>query len=494
MRRVSVLAAVGAAAVVALDGHGARAQGLDGERFVPAAGAAGGLQLERPVVPAHLGYGLGLFLNVADDGVVARDQVSGDTVARPLDHAFSADLLASLGLFDHFELAVHLPLRLIYSGDAITSNGTTLEAAAGVGDVRLVPKVGLGWVGDVKGGFAFGLAVPVSLPTGRASALRGAGAVTVEPRLLGLAYGERWFLNGSVGFRLREVDGPGAPGNELTFGVAGTYTLPVEDDALEVQVEAVAGWLPDEDGRAMSALPLELLAALVYRPAPRWSLIAGGGLGVTNAVAVPDFRVLAGVRYAVGVPGRGGQKDSDTDGVPDRQDRCPREPEDLDGFRDSDGCPEQDNDGDGIADDDDECPDDAEEPGGDRDGCPDRPRVVVRKGKMTVYGKVLFPIESASMLPRSEPLIDELARALREHPRIRRIEIAGHTDNTGRAAYNRSLSQERAETVKRSLVKRGIASQRLVTRGYGEDAPVAPNVTRAGRAKNRRVDFNILDD
>jgi outer membrane protein OmpA-like peptidoglycan-associated protein len=120
--------------------------------------------------------------------------------------------------------------------------------------------------------------------------------------------------------------------------------------------------------------------------------------------------------------------------------------------------------------------------------------VVVRKGKMIIYGKVLFPSESANMLPRSEPLIDEMARALREYPRIRKVEIAGHTDNTGDAAYNRSLSKERAEAVKRALVKRGIAEKRLVTRGYGEDTPVAPNVTRAGRAKNRRVDFNILDD
>jgi hypothetical protein len=92
---------------------------------------------------------------------------------------------------------------------------------------------------------------------------------------------------------------------------------------------------------------------------------------LTNAVGVPDFRALVGVRYAVGVPGRGGQKDSDTDGVPDHQDRCPRDPEDLDGFQDEDGCPEADNDRDGVPDDDDECPDDAEEPGGDKDGCPD---------------------------------------------------------------------------------------------------------------------------
>ena len=247
MRRLCFSAAAGAAGVVALGIGAVRAQGLDGERFVPAAGAAGGLQVERPVVPAHLGYGLGLFLNLSDDAVVARDQASGDTVATPLDHSFSADLLASLGLFDRFELALHLPVRMVYAGDAVTVDGALLEASSGLGDLRLVPKVGLGWMGDAQGGFAFGLAVPVSLPTGRASALRGAGGVTVEPRLLALAYGARWFVNGSLGFRFREADSPAAPGNELTFGLAGTYSLPVEDDALDVQLEAVGGWLPDED-------------------------------------------------------------------------------------------------------------------------------------------------------------------------------------------------------------------------------------------------------
>ena len=490
MRLLSVMPAVGSMALLTATAWG---QGLDGERFAPATGAAGGLLLERPVVPAHLGYGLGLFLNFADDAVVARDQASGETVGTPLDHGLSADLLASLGLFAYFELALHLPVRLLWAGDATTVGGSALEAAPGLGDLRLVPKVAFGWMGDARGGFALGAAVPVGLPTGRAAALRGAGGVTVEPRLLALAYGARWFLNGSLGFLVREADGPSGLGNELTFGLAGTYSLPMEDDELDLQLEAVGGWLPDEDGRAMAALPLELLAALVYKPLPRWSVYGGGGLGVTNAVGVPDFRMLAGLRYAVGVPGRGGEKDSDTDGIPDHQDRCPRDAEDLDGFQDADGCPEEDNDKDGVPDDDDECPEDAEEPGGDKDGCPDRPRVFVRKGQLVIYGKVLFPSESSNMLPRSEPLIDEMARALREHPRIRRVEIAGHTDSSGDAAYNRKLSQERAETVKRALVKRGIVSQRLVTKGYGEDGPVAPNVTRAGRAKNRRVDFNILD-
>src|SRR5947209_155943 len=100
------------AAVVIAAGATARAQaGFEGERLAPAAGAAGGVFVERPVVPFHLGYGFGLFLHFADDAVVVRDAAGGATLGTPLDGAASADLLASLGLFDFLELAVHLPVR-----------------------------------------------------------------------------------------------------------------------------------------------------------------------------------------------------------------------------------------------------------------------------------------------------------------------------------------------------------------------------------------------
>jgi outer membrane protein OmpA-like peptidoglycan-associated protein len=469
----------------------ARAQGLDGERFAPAAGAAGGFFVERPVVPAHLGYGLGLFLHLGDDALLVRDRPSGATRSLLLDTAFSLDLLASVGLFDRLELALHLPLRLVYSGEASTVDGGPLAAGEGIGDLRLVPKLALLHHGDELGGFLLGLAAPVSLPTGTASALRGSGGVTVEPRLLALGYGQRWYLAGSLGFRLRAGEAAYAPGHEVTFGAAFTVRPTSEDGWIDLQLEAVGGFLPGVEARALSNLPLEVLAGLIIRPAPRWSIYAGGGLGVTNGLAVPDFRLIGGLRYVVGLPTRGGQKDRDGDSIIDRQDRCPQEAEDLDGFEDGDGCPEADNDRDGIGDDEDECPDDAEERGGDGDGCPDRPRIVLRQGRIQVYGKVLFRTGSADISPKSDQLLDEMARLIEQHKQIKRLEIQGYTDSTGDADFNLKLSQERAGTVRSALIKRGVGERRLIARGYGEEHPIAPNLTNAGRAKNRRVEFAI---
>src|SRR3954452_19617230 len=103
--RMAVLVAALSVAVVST----ARAQvrGFDGERLAPAAGAAGGVFVERPIVPFHLGFGLGLFLHFADDAVVVRQGAA--VIGTPLDGAVSTDLLASIGLFDHLELALHLP-------------------------------------------------------------------------------------------------------------------------------------------------------------------------------------------------------------------------------------------------------------------------------------------------------------------------------------------------------------------------------------------------
>jgi OOP family OmpA-OmpF porin len=105
---------------------------------------------------------------------------------------------------------------------------------------------------------------------------------------------------------------------------------------------------------------------------------------------------------------------------------------------------------------------------------------------------VQFAVGSDNILPKSDQLVDEMARALTEHPEIKHVEIQGHTDSTGDDFFNLKLGQERAESVKRALHKRGVAPARLSAKGYGEQSPIAPNDTPAGRAKNRRVEFIIV--
>ncbi len=91
-------------------------------------------------------------------------------------------------------------------------------------------------------------------------------------------------------------------------------------------------------------------------------------------------------------------------------------------------------------------------------------------------------------------MLDAIATLIRDHPELKRIRVEGHTDSRGSAAYNKDLSLRRARSVVAALVQRGIEPGRLFPEGYGFDRPVADNKTALGRAKNRRVEFTILEE
>jgi outer membrane protein OmpA-like peptidoglycan-associated protein len=223
---------------------------------------------------------------------------------------------------------------------------------------------------------------------------------------------------------------------------------------------------------------MEVLGGLAWRPVAGWTLSAGAGPGLTDGLGTPDYRLAAAARFS---PVREEPAaDTDGDGLPDERDTCPTRAEDRDGFPDRDGCPEADNDGDRVLDDADECPQTAELAGGDGDGCPDRGRVRMHRGRLDVEGKVLFASASSELDPRSDTLLDDVAAMLEEHPEIAHLEIRGHTDDQGDAEMNDDLSQRRADSVKCALVARGIAADRLSTKGFGERRPIAPNDTPAG--------------
>jgi outer membrane protein OmpA-like peptidoglycan-associated protein len=183
------------------------------------------------------------------------------------------------------------------------------------------------------------------------------------------------------------------------------------------------------------------------------------------------------------------EPDNDKDGIADGKDKCPNEPEDLDGWQDDDGCPDLDNDGDGIADAADKCPN---EPGPAAEGgCPKKFELInVTDEKIELKQAVFFKTAKAVILPRSFGLLDEVAAALGARPTLQ-VRVEGHTDSRGGRAYNLRLSQARADSVKAYLVGKGIGSDRMEAKGYGPDQPIDNNKTAAGRERNRRVEFMI---
>ncbi|MBU8897756.1 OmpA family protein [Corallococcus sp. M34] len=188
--------------------------------------------------------------------------------------------------------------------------------------------------------------------------------------------------------------------------------------------------------------------------------------------------------------------DSDGDGIVDSLDKCPNQPEDKDGFQDEDGCPDPDNDHDGIPDVADKCPNEPETINGveDEDGCPDKGKVkvLVEGERILILEKVYFATNKDIILPRSFPLLKQVASVLRANPQVELLRVEGHTDSQGDDGKNLDLSRRRAANVRTFLVKDGIAPERLESVGYGESKPVDTNKTAAGRENNRRVEFHIL--
>ena len=136
-----------------------------------------------------------------------------------------------------------------------------------------------------------------------------------------------------------------------------------------------------------------------------------------------------------------------------------------------------DSDGDGVTD--------------DKDQCPNTPKgaTVDERGCWTYAAVVLFGFDKSKIKPEAQPMLDEAVAILKENPEIN-MEIDGHTDSTGPAAYNMTLSEERAKAVMEYLVDRGVNAERLTMKGFGLTKPAVSNDTKAGRAKNRRVEFS----
>ena len=116
----------------------------------------------------------------------------------------------------------------------------------------------------------------------------------------------------------------------------------------------------------------------------------------------------------------------------------------------------------------------------------------MESGAKMVVENILFNTGNATLRPESFNELNKLVNLLRENPNIK-IEVSGHTDNTGSAALNKTLSRNRALSVRNYLISQGIAGERVAYEGYGFDRPIAPNNTEEGRAANRRVEIEILD-
>ncbi len=178
--------------------------------------------------------------------------------------------------------------------------------------------------------------------------------------------------------------------------------------------------------------------------------------------------------------------DPDRDGVYEPHDACPATPAGV--MVDATGC-RMDTDGDNVFDDDDACPNTPPGTEVDLRGCP----ILFEAGETSlVLEGVTFETNSADLTANAMTILNLVAEALLANAEVR-VRVIGHTDSSGSRDYNVSLSQDRAESVKRYLETRGVDESRMESLGVGPDQPIADNATPDGRQINRRVELVRID-
>jgi outer membrane protein OmpA-like peptidoglycan-associated protein len=431
----------------------------------------------------------------------------------------------------HAQVGVALAHRFAIGVEVPTALG---EATRGLGDLRLTGRAVLfeRRDEDAARGVALGLATAVSLGTGTTSTTTD-GALTTASSLVadGVRGDMRWAMNAGVRERpQRLVRGlvPTHVGSAFTLGGSIAVT-PGRSRALAVGLEVAlespfAGGARLFDPQSMVGQAL-LFAHQRFGNSP-FELGVAAGPGVARRAGAAEVRALGFIGYSPEsvppppdadgdevidvmdacprVPGEASRVaatngcpemlDRDGDAVPDAFDACPREAGVTTSVAETHGCPSVlDRDEDGVPDDFDACPERVGEP--DRDGCPAMasPGVRLARHRIELDEPVRFATDTATLDPRSLAILEALARLLDEHPELLRVEIQGHTDDTGSDAHNDALSIARAEAVAQALVERGVSRGRLVPRGFGKRRPVDARGTAGARARNRRVELHVVE-
>ncbi len=341
----------------------------DLRNFAPPTDPESSLYLEKPTTEGSGVYNVGIWLSYANQ-LLLLESASG-TEATVLKDQYSADYVASLGITDRVSVGLALPTVVYQKGeDEALLTGEGSLPRSGLGDLRTDVKASLLQPGTV-GTLALGGLLRTTLPTSSERTYAGHEDVTGEARFLAeLSFlSARFQATGGIRLRneVRVLDD--TLGRDLPWGAAALWTLdrgpgPRRSWVLGTEVHGSVGLRPSFADEISS--PVLGGVSLRWR-ADDWSLLAGAETSFNAGLGGPRVRAVLAAGYAPRV------KDADKDGLEDYVDLCPQIAEDLDGFQDSDGCPEVDNDSDGVSDTDDRCPKELEDLDDfqDEDGCPD---------------------------------------------------------------------------------------------------------------------------
>lgn len=289
----------------------------------------------------------------------------------------------------------------------------------------------------------------------------------------------------SVAFTMLPAVATGDSGTSWAFGATGRVERP--RDAPGGKFSAASPWLdadlhyirtgplhrPGFDAAIGVAVPLDENRKYWFGPFVRYSqIMQGDRTGYDNR----DAKILSiGLSLEVG---RGLARKPRTTVVAQEEATTPVDVP----------VPPSDRDGDAVIDADDNCPDVAGVV--TNAGCPVYEKVVIKPDKLELKEKIVFKWDSATLEDASYPLLDDVVKALKDNPGFK-VQVEGHASSDGNYDYNQALSERRATAVLDYLISHGVATDRVVSKGFGSNTPSGANTTVAGRESNRRVEFIV---
>ena len=365
----------------------------------------------------------------------------------------TTDVIFSHAITDRFGLQVDIPVH--WAADVENILTVVNDKRIALGDIRanfpiMLRKNKL----DERNQLGITLIPFMTAPTGKSSDFLGdtnwTGGSWLE---FDRYFGKRHRLIFSSGVRFREKENilNLTIGHEVLANLGYVWKFSVQkgwDFFANLQGSTTTSKFLDQE----ISSPYELTGGLRKRwKNDQWNVLIGAGRGMNNGYGAPDIRTFAGLSYRF-LPKKAPQPAAP---VP------PPAPV-------------------------------AVEP----TPTPAPVPVVVEAPKpiesIDLIGKVLFAFDKATILPESYPILDNVVDVLQRHAEVSKVEIQAHTDAKGNDDYNMQLSVRRAEAVRKYLVDKGVAADRLEAKGYGESKPIASNDTQEGRDQNRRVEFVIL--
>lgn len=620
---------------LAFDAHAQNTENMPTNLLEPAPGSTNFMAVESPELGADKKPAVGFVASYqhrpfatlgCDEANNCGDDVTISQVEGTIDNVEAvlvSDILFRYNFLKRFQVGLGVPVYIWQTGELpeegyniatgdrwiISGQGSRYNSYGVIGDIRIHLKARI-WGKEEADGFVISAAVIPTLPmskwTGQGNGYSGAESPSVTPKAL-ISFRKGPFrVMGNAGFKFRKTMEyySAKYGHAITYGLGAGYKLPIKKDVFNI--EFFGEVYGEKNVVSDSFLDIES-APLLFDGGAKFlikniQLIAGVGGGIISGIGVPQVQGMFGFTWAPapqkdpnaffvvsesdldgdgvendydecpkqpedldgfqdedGCPDDDNDKDgiqdgydscmnepedkdgfrdddgcpdldhdedgikepadqcpekaedydsfededgcpdsdNDKDGVEDEKDFCANSPEDKDGFEDEDGCPEIDNDDDGVPDTADQCPDDKEVLNGvkDGDGCPDDKTAHIEISPAAFIFAVELEFKNKKSIfknrDRAYEDLDIIAKVLIAN-NTWKLTIAAHTDATSDKAADKTITTDRANTIKEYLVKQGVNTDSITIESHGGAMPLGENDSKMGRIQNNRVDMLIV--